>query len=201
MRLILVRHGETDWNKARRYQGHTDLELNDIGVWQAERLRERLAEDGIDVVCSSDLRRALATAQVIASNRGLKVIPCKSLREIDFGEFEGMTFEEIQSRYPDWVPTNFDFSAHQGESLDELASRVGSFISNLAEGYSDEKTVLVVSHGGTLRIMLCLLIGISTERWWQIRLDSASITIIEGKVGEAVLRLLNDTCHLEDEGI
>ena len=201
MRLVLVRHGETDWNKDRRYQGHTDLELNNMGVWQAERLRERLAKYKIDGVYSSDLRRALATAQVIASNRELKVIPCKSLREIDFGEFEGMTFDEIQSRYPDWVPTNFDFTTHQGESLDQLASRVGTFISSLAEGYSDEKTVLVVSHSGTLRIMLCLLIGISTEHWWQIRLDSASITITEGNAGEAVLRLLNDTCHLEDNGI
>ena len=134
MRLILVRHGETDWNKDRRYQGHTDLELNNIGVWQAERLRERLAEQAIDAIYCSDLRRALATAQVIAFNRELNVIPCKSLREIDFGEFEGMTFDEIQSRYPDWVPTNFDFSTHQGESLDQLASRVSSFISSLTEG-------------------------------------------------------------------
>jgi len=196
-KLILVRHGETEWNRTRRYQGHTDVELSATGLWQAERLRNRLAVQKIDIVYSSDLKRALNTAQIITSKHNLAVIPCKELREIDFGELEGMTFDEIQRYYPDWDGVDSNESIPNGESLSQFASRIELYIARLVE-QTDDKTVLVVAHGGSLQVLVCILLGINTKHWWQIRLYSASLTIVEGYPDAVVLSLLNDTCHLED---
>ncbi len=197
MKLILVRHGETDWNRERRYQGQADPELNETGKRQVEMLRNRLADTPIDLVYASDSKRAMVTAQVITRGRDIVMAARQELREINFGEFEGKTFEEIEAIYPDWVPTNFDFTSYQGESLGQVATRIKTFLSKLAERNSSEQTVLVVGHGGSLRVMLCILLGIDVSKWWQISLDAVSLTTIEGDVGEAVLQQLNDTCHLE----
>ena len=199
-KLILVRHGETEWNKTGRYQGRSDVELSAIGLWQAERLRDRLAGQRIDAVYSSDLKRALHTAQIITSQHNLAVMPCKELREIDFGELEGMTYDEIQLHYPNWSGISSDVSIPGGESLSQLAFRIELFVPRLAE-HSGDKTVLVVAHGGALRVLVCILLGIGIEHWLQIRLDCASLTIMEGYPDRVVLSLLNDACHLEDYGL
>ncbi len=197
-RLILVRHGETDWNRTGHYQGHTDIELSAIGLRQAERLRDRLDSQRIDAVYSSDLKRALLTAQIITSKRDLTVIHCRELREIDFGELEGVTHDKMQRHYPNWVDMSPDVSFPGGESLNQLISRIKLFVSRLVE-HSVDKTILVVAHGGALRVLVCILLGIDIEhRWWQIHLDSSSLTVVEGYPGQVILSLLNDTCHLED---
>jgi Fructose-2,6-bisphosphatase len=196
-KLILVRHGETEWNRTGRYQGQSDIELNTTGLWQAERLRDRLVRQRIDAAYSSDLKRALHTAQIIISKHNLVMIPCKELREIDFGELEGMTSDEIQRHYPNWHGMSSDVSIPGGESISQLASRIELFVPRLVE-YSGDKTVLIVAHGGTLQMLVCILLGIGTKYWRQIRLDSASLTIVESRSGRMVLSLLNDTCHLED---
>ena len=196
-KLILVRHGETEWNRIGRYQGRTDIELNTTGLWQAERVRDRLAGQKIDAIYSSDLRRALCTARIIASRHDLAVIPCQELREIDFGKIEGMTFDEIQRHYPAWSGMSSDLSIPGGESLSQLASRVELFISKLSQHSSDE-SILIVAHSGPLHILVCALLGIGIEHWLRIRLNAASITVVEGYPGMPRLSLLNDTCHLED---
>jgi len=196
-KLLLVRHGETEWNKAGRFQGHTDVELNDTGRWQAERLRDRFAGQRIDVGYSSDLKRTVDTAQIVVSGRGLTVIPCKELREIDFGELEGMTFDEIRCRYPTWGDRNSEVSIPGGESLEQLTSRVKLFASWLGEQHSGDETVLIVAHGALLRVLVCVLLGIDVAHWRQIRVDSVSLTIVDIYPGWVVLSLLNDTSHLE----
>ena len=197
-RLILVRHGETEWNRTGRYQGHTDVDLSATGLWHAERLRDRLDGQRIDAVYSSDSKRALRTAQIITSKRDLAVLPCKELREIDFGKLEGMTNDEIQHHYPNWADMSPDVSLPGGESLNQLISRVKLFASRLVE-HSDDKTILVVAHGGSLQVLMCILLGIDIEhRWWQIRLGNASLTILEGYPEQATLSLLSDTSHLKD---
>ncbi len=197
-RWTLVRHGETEWNRTGRYQGHTDIELSAIGLWQAERLRDCLDGQRLDAVYSSDLKRAWRTAQIITSKRDLAVIPCKELREIDFGKLEGMTRDEIQRHYPNWGERSPDVSPPGGESLNQLISRIKLFASRLVEPAVD-KTILVVAHGGSLQVLMCILLGRDIEhQWWQIRLTNASITILEGHPGQVTLSLLNDTRHLED---
>ena len=197
MKLILVRHGETDWNKERRYQGQTGPELNEAGKRQVEMLRNRLVNAPINLVYASDSERAMVTAQVITRGHDIIMAARQELREINFGEFEGKTFEEIEAIYPDWVPTNFDFTSYQGESLEQVAVRVKTFLSELAERNFSDQTILVVGHGGSLRVMLCILLGIDVSKWWQISLDNVSVTTIDGNVGEAILRQLNDTRYLE----
>jgi len=197
MRLLLIRHGETEWNRAGRYQGHSDIELSAIGIWQAERLRDCLNGQRIDAIYSSDFKRALHTAQIIATKHDLTVVSCRELREINFGELEGMTFDEIQHHYPGWDGIGYNISIPGGESLSQLASRAKLFISKLSK-HSAKETILIVAHGGSLQVLVCLLLGIGIKYWRQIRLDSASLTIVECYPDAAVLSLLNDTCHVED---
>lgn len=198
MRLLLVRHGESSAERPDRYWGHTDISLSPIGYKQAERLRDRLAEEEFSGVYSSDLQRALTTAQIIASVHQVDIIPCKELREINFGKFEGMSFEEIKKHFPEvvdlWMGKDIDISFPQGESLCNLENRVQRFLNEIIK--QPLKTVLVVAHGGPLRVMLCKLLKIKLQYWWQIRLDHASLTVLETFQEGAIISLLNDICHL-----
>jgi broad specificity phosphatase PhoE len=140
------------------------------------------------------------TAQIIALEHNPEMVICKELREIDFGEFEGLTFDEIKQRYPQnnwWTAQHPEEKLPNGESINQLAGRVSQFATRLGRNNNGE-TILVVAHGGSLRALICLLLGLSLERWWRIRLDSASLTIVETYPEGAVLSLLNDLCHLEN---
>ena len=199
-RLLLVRHGETELNSAERYWGQSDIKLSTLGLRQAERLRDRLAAQKIDVIYSSDLQRAWATAKTIASRHQLDVITCTELREINFGKIEGLNFEEISQLFPEFAAkwkarrsTNIEFPG--GESLDQLHSRVGNFVSRLKQ-HKAEETVLVVAHAGVLRSLICQLMAIELRYIYQIRLDLASLSILETHPTGAILTLLNDTSHL-----
>jgi len=102
-RIVLIRHGETDWNTETRIQGHTDIPLNRRGRWQAQRLGAALADEGLAAVYASDLQRAHATAQAVAQASGLEVVVHSGLRERAFGVFEGLTFSEIEDRWTEWA--------------------------------------------------------------------------------------------------
>ena len=150
--LLLVRHGETDWNIGRRVQGHTDIPLNAAGVDQARVLTEHLAAEPLTAVFSSDLSRALDTATAVARAHRLEVNVDQRLREKNFGTWEGLTDLEIAERFPD---------AHRGkwgdgESTEEVAERVMGVLDGI-RALHPEGTVLVVSHGGPLRAMLAEL--------------------------------------------
>lgn len=200
-RLLLVRHGETELNSSLRYWGRSDVALSDIGLRQTERLRERLNREKIDFIYSSDLKRALVTAQIIALRDNLKVVACPELREIDFGRLEGLTFDEVNRLYPEvarmWMERNLSLVYPGGESLAELDKRVRQFRSRL-EGHNKEETILIVAHSGVLRTLLCQLLGMEPRQRWQIRLDLASLTIIETYRQGAILTLLNDVSHLTE---
>ena len=202
VKLFLVRHGETDWNKTGRYQGHTDIDLNATGIWQAERLRDRLAEQKIDAVYSSDLRRALHTAEIVTSrHNSLSLISLEELRELNFGKLEGLNFEQVQLNCPEanwWSGRDSgELNVPGGETLSQLADRTKLFISKLGK-HSSKETVLIVAHGGFLRMLLCLLLDIDTKHWWQIQFNGASLTRVEIHSEVVVLSLLNDTCHLRN---
>ena len=199
-RLLLVRHGETELNSAERYWGQSDVKLSALGLRQAERLHDRLAAQKIDAVYSSDLQRALATAKTIASGHRLDVTICAELREINFGKLEGLNFEEISQLFPEFtakwkVQRNTDIEFPGGESLDQLHSRVRNFVDRLKKGKAEE-TVLVVAHAGVLRSLICQLMEIELRYIYQIRLDLASLSIVETYPEGAIVSLLNDTSHL-----
>src|SRR5262249_13958642 len=139
---------ETDWNLQHRWQGHTDTPLNDTGREQAQALATELAGEPIDAVFSSDLIRAHETARMVADPRGLDVTAVGDLRERSFGSLEGLTTDEIQTRYP-----GLELPWSDGETREEMAERVLAALQRIAETHPDDR-VLVVSHGGPMRAVL-----------------------------------------------
>ena len=198
-RLLLVRHGETELNSAERYWGHTDVKLSAAGLRQAERLRNLLAAEKIDAVYSSQLGRARVTAEIIVSGRQLAVITCPELREVNFGKLEGLTFAEISQLYPEvtklWTERDPGLRYPGGESVSDFNHRVSQFLSRL-EKHKPEETVIIVAHSGSLRVLMCHLLGVELGHWRQFRLDLASLSILETYPQGAIINQLNDVCHL-----
>ena len=158
--LLLVRHGETDWNAERRFQGHADPPLNDLGRQQAREVADELAGERIDAVYTSDLARARETATIIAERVGVPVVALPELREIDVGEWQGLTWPEVEKRFPegvrDWHESGHGWKG--GETYDELGERILTALRRIAAEHADER-VLVVGHGGTVRAVRAYLEG------------------------------------------
>jgi probable phosphoglycerate mutase len=150
--ILLARHGETDWNSERRWQGHADRPLNDVGRDQARELAESLADRTIDVVYSSDLLRAHQTALIVAERLRLPVDVDAGLREVDVGDWSGRVHTEIEGLDPDgyrrWQDGGKGWTG--GESYDEMGERVVAAVLRLAARHPGE-TLLIVTHGGSIR--------------------------------------------------
>ncbi len=170
-RIILVRHGETDWNLARRVQGHSDVPLNDEGRRQASALAEELAGETVDAVYSSDLGRARETAEILAAVRGGEVVVLPELREKHFGTWEGMTDAEVMERFPEAQATGWG----DGETTEEMTARIVSTIDTIVNRHPGE-LVLVVTHGGPMRALLrhCGGDGTSVDNCGVVRLEARS---------------------------
>jgi alpha-ribazole phosphatase len=198
LKLILVRHGQT--NGSNRYYGRTDNELNAVGREQAEWLRRRLVGEKITTVYSSNLKRAVTTAETIATGRDLEITRCAELDEVDFGRIEGMTYEDICRQYPAvaacWAGWNAQVEFPGGESASLFNKRVVGFLERLKE-HRDDETIMVVGHGGPLRLLLCHLLGLDIKHWNQFNIGLASMSVIEIYSQGAVLSQLGDVCHLE----
>jgi alpha-ribazole phosphatase len=162
--LLLVRHGETDWNREGRWQGHSDTHLNELGREQAARVAAEL--DGVDVIYSSDLARATETADVVARRLGLEVRVDERLRERSFGAWEGKTAPEIEAEFRDahsrWLAGEGP-GADDAEPFPDFGARVGSFLQDVLARHPDE-TVLVVAHGGSIRVIHALASGLDYVR-------------------------------------
>lgn len=198
-RLLMVRHGISEYNSTHRFAGYSDVEMSAAGYEQAERLRARLADEKIDVVYSSDLRRALVTAEIVSSGRNIDIVTCPELREVNYGDIEGLTFPELGRLYPELAESiknfNLQLSFPGGESFTGFIERTSRFIDRL-EKHLPEQTVLTVAHSGPLRVLLCRLLGIGMEHWRQLRIDNASLSIVETHSQRVIISLLNDTYHL-----
>jgi 2,3-bisphosphoglycerate-dependent phosphoglycerate mutase len=172
-RIVAIRHGETDWNVDTRIQGQTDIALNATGRWQAERLVDAVAEEGIAAVYASDLARAWQTAQAVARGSGADVVPEPGLRERHFGIFEGFTFREIEQRWPAeserWRKRDPHFGPEGGETLQSFFERCITTATRLAAAHAGQ-TIALVAHGG---VMDCLYraaagIAVTAPRSWQL---------------------------------
>jgi broad specificity phosphatase PhoE len=160
--ILLARHGETDWNRENRFQGHADPPLNETGRAQASELARALADEPLAAVYSSPLRRAFETAQVVAAPHGLEPVGVDALREVDVGSWQGLTRAEIEERFPEqfarWL--HYEQGWDDGESYDEMGSRVISALLELAAAHEGER-ILAVSHGGPVRAAYALAEGIT----------------------------------------
>lgn len=168
--LLLARHGETDWNRALRWQGHADRPLTERGRAQADRLAARLADIALDAVYASDLRRARETAEAVARAQGVDVVQLAELREVDVGSWEGLTREQAESRFPDgfrrWLSGGTGWE--HGESYAEMSTRVLAAVYRIAsEGEGGR--LLIVSHGGPIRAIHGAALGMDVEAYRRIR--------------------------------
>jgi broad specificity phosphatase PhoE len=200
-RLLLVRHGVTEYNSSRRFLGHSDIGLSAIGHQQIERLGNYLKDERIDAVYASDLKRTMMSAEIITGKRDLDIMPCPELREVNYGVCEGLTFSEINHSYPDVAEKCINFTLElefpEGEKFREFIVRSSTFLERLKKHKSGD-TILIVSHNGPLKVLICRLLEISMEHWWQIGVDVASLNIMETRSRGAILTRLNDTSFLKD---
>lgn len=199
-RLLLVRHGASVGSHTGRYHGQADLPLSSLGVRQAEALALRLAGEALDGVFSSDLGRARHTAQIIALSHGRGVYSTPALREASFGSLEGLSFEEMSRHHPafyhPWEEGAWEQRPPDGESMADVAHRARPFLDEILEERCGQG-LLLVSHGGTLRVLLCHLLGLGLDYAWRWQFDLASLSRVTLYDEAPVVFLLNDTSHLE----
>ncbi len=201
LRILVVRHGETDWNKKRVFQGQTDTQLNHAGRTQAIAVQQALSSLQLAAVYSSDLSRARETAEIIAQPHHLEVQTDLRLREIGFGVFEGKSHEQLM--VSEWADHFAKYKQDplrnrppQGERPEEVLERVSTFYRDLCTKHQAGETVLVAAHGGSCRMLICAAMEAAAELNRHIRLDNCSISELEYHDGFTWVNRLNDTHHL-----
>jgi broad specificity phosphatase PhoE len=198
-RLLIVRHGDTDYNAHKRFMGFSDIEMSSFGNKQIERLRDYLEGESIHAVFSSDLKRAIQTAEILSTGRQLPITPCPELRELNYGECEGLSFGEIGERYPEVAAKCVDFSLDLqfpgGEDYRSLIKRERLFVKRLRQFKANE-TLLVISHSGPIKVLICHFLGMPMKYAQRLHLDTASLSIVYNNTDYPVLTKLNETSFL-----
>jgi len=199
-RIILVRHGETPWNVEGRFQGQNDTPLSERGLKQAKLLAQALKDVHIDVAISSPLQRAYITCKECADLHDLDIITDERLAEINHGEWEGSLAKDIAAIHPKEFET-WHSSPHLirmatgAETLEEVCNRSRSAFERYTKEY-DKKTILVVSHDAVNKAIICDLLGMGLDKFWQIKQDNTCINVLEHNNDKWRLVLLNSTNHL-----
>ena len=198
--ILLVRHGQTEWNRNERFRGRFDVPLNATGLAQAEATSERILKTWKpSAVYSSPLSRSLSTAEAIARRFSLPVQVHPGLADIDFGEWQGLTAEEARLRWPDEIDRWYNHPDQAripgGETLSALRLRAMRMLDELVDRHPQEAIVLV-GHTVINRIILLGVLGLGNDRFWHLQQDTCAINVIEAEGGDFTLVSLNDTCHL-----
>ena len=202
LKLIVVRHAESEWNPIGRYQGLLDPDLTERGIQQAKRLAKALKKENIQVLFSSPLKRTFKTAKIIGEEIGLEPIPDERVIEIDHGVWSGLLVEEVKQKFPEefekWMKEPHKVKFEGGESLLDVFKRVKEFLVFLLKNYN-ERTVAVVSHTVPIRCLYCAVLDIDLSKFWSFGCDNASYSVIYlDSEGRNVIQKLNITCHLGD---
>ena len=202
----LVRHGETEWNAAGRIQGHADVPLSEQGRLQMRLLANRLTGREFSAVYTSDLSRAVESARVMVGEAGAPVSTDSDLREFCYGEWEGLTLEEVKALHADTFAERLGrdanaFAAPGGEDSTEVLRRVRRFYTTAVAAHSDSEDLLVVAHGGSVRALAVCLLGLADDFFWRFRVDCGSLSIISNHPNGRVLELWNDISHLSPAAI
>jgi ribonuclease H / adenosylcobalamin/alpha-ribazole phosphatase len=196
---VLLRHGQTPMSVQKRYSGRSDVPLTDVGVRQAAAAAKRLASAGLDVIVTSPLRRAAATAQEVAAATGAPVVTDEGFRETDFGAWEGLTFAEVRERWPAEITTwlaDPEVAPPGGESFTDVSARVTAARSRVLAG-REGQTVLIVSHVTPIKTLVAAALLAPPAALYRMHLDVAALSEIDWYAdGPAVLRSFNDTGHL-----
>jgi probable phosphoglycerate mutase len=203
-RLLLVRHGETDWNREGRFQGQIDIPLNAHGLAQAEAARSFLAPIPVQRAYSSDMARPLRTAEVILSSHpGVPLTTTRGLREIGHGLWEGRLESEIAAGWPDlladWKRTPQTVQMPEGETIDGVWDRSLAAWNRIVAGLDAEETALVVAHDAVNKTILCALLGLTSADIWTVKQGNGGVTVVDyprGAAAPPVVASLNLTAHL-----
>jgi len=197
MKLILIRHGETLWNKEERVQGRSDIELSPVGIEQARLLALSLKDQHICAIHASPLKRALKTAQIINEFHRQEIKTHSDLMEMDQGDFEGFSFKELIATQKDfldkWIANPASVQMPNGESLAGLQERAWRALETII---NQKKDALVVAHNFTIAAILCRIRKISLSEFLSTCVGTASKTVVRLQDGEAVIEVLNDRSHL-----
>lgn len=194
MRLYVVRHGETNLNKKKVYQGWIESHLTEEGKEQCKLLKNKLSDEKFDVVITSPLKRAVQTSEIIIGRDYDKLISCKAFKELNFGLWEAMHYKEIEKSYPNewelWGKDWINYTIPGGESFNMFYSRVEIGLKNMLEDYKD-KTVLLVSHEGVLKVITIMLLNLTMEHYWRFNFEFGSYSEFHIKDNMAMLKKLN----------
>lgn len=197
--VLLIRHGETQWNVDNRVQGHLDVPLTERGEDQARRLREWLEPESLSAIYTSDLIRAYRTAELLAQGRAVAPVTEPRLREARFGVFEGLTATEIAEAHPEahrlWRNDAIRHRPPGGETLEELGARCLAALQEHLPKHPGQ-TVAVVAHGGPVRMMLVSLLDLPLEAYPKIRVENTSVSRVLFTAKGAILAGANDVAHL-----
>jgi broad specificity phosphatase PhoE len=199
-RLIVVRHGRTEWNRVERFRGRADIKLDEVGIKQAEAAAARVTDWQVSAVYSSPLRRALATAEILARPFSLEVKMLPGIIDIDYGEWQGLSPQEAAAEYSDlyskWMESPHEVNFPGGESLTAVRERAASAVDGLIPKHPKE-TVVLVSHKVVCQILILSLLGLDNSHFWQITQDVCAINLFEVRDSVPSTLSLNDTCHLK----
>lgn len=200
-KIHIIRHGVTFWNKAMRYQGHTDIHLTDEGIEQAQKMAQSFDNIKLSAIYCSDLARARTTAERLAKRQGLEVIPQPAFREIFFGQWEGLTYEQIQAKWPEEIEIFFQSPGKiilpEGEGFKDVAKRAIPVYKQLLAKHEDQE-IAIVAHGGTNRVLLCDVLGLSLDNCWRIKQDNTAVnTVLYLNNQICMIERLNDITHLK----
>jgi len=198
-RFILIRHGQTGWNKQERFRGWVDIDLDETGRRQAQAAARRVSPWGVSAIYSSPLKRALATAQALADIAGLGVNAIDGITDMHFGVWQGMSITEVKDSYPDqfdqWCNRPDALEIPDGETLEDVRIRSVAAIEELATSHEGQ-TIAVFTHRVVCKVLLCHVLGLGNSHFWQIEQDTTAINVFELEQGKPTVHLINDTCHL-----
>ena len=200
--ILLVRHGQTEWNRVERFRGRIDIELNATGLEQARKTASRIHKLWQPAaIFSSPLKRATQTAQMIAELQNLQVESDPALMDIDYGDWQGLTPDDARARWPEQIELWYEHPERAqipgGESLIEVQTRAMARVASIRTDYPN-RTVALVSHTVVNRLILLGILGLGSDHFWRLKQDPCAINLIESNDQGFTLCTMNDTCHLED---
>jgi len=200
VKIILIRHGETDWNKEQIFRGRIDVALNEVGLAQARSVQATLKDVQISAIYSSPLSRALETARVVGEGRNCEVKIEEGFIDINFGRWQGISHQKVKEEYKElyemWLNKPQMVTFPEGESLEEVQRRSMKALEKVIKKHPEE-TLAIISHRVLNKVLLCSILGLELSHFWYIKQDTCALNRFEYKDDKYYLTLLNDTCHLK----
>jgi len=199
-KVYLVRHGQTAWNVGEVFRGRADIPLDEIGKKEAHLAGKALKDASLNAIYSSPLSRSMETAEHIARFHELSVIPLNAIIDISYGEWEGLSREKVEGKYPDlyklWVEEPHTVRFPKGESLEEVRACTMAALDEFVAAHENENIVLV-AHRVPNKVICCALLGLDNSNFWRIQQDTACTDLFSYRDGQWIIIYLNDTSYLK----